>query len=103
MLDHVFDTDRFAAETCRVVKAGGVFFATLYPGDSKGGNDAWTARQANSLDNKEAFVAAMARRGFEKVDEAEVREDMDLTAYGANVWHQVIVTVYLRRTAGACS
>ena len=80
VLDHVFDTARFAREVCRVMKPGGTFFATLYPGDSQGGKDAWTARQANSLDNKDQFVAAMTRFGFEKTAETEIKEAMDLSS-----------------------
>ena len=102
VLDHVFDRDRFAAEACRVVKAGGLFFASLYPGESKGGNDAWTGRQSNSLDNKDVFVESMRVQGFDALTSTEVREDMDLTHVGANVWHQVIVTLYFKRSDRAC-
>ena len=103
VLDHIFDRDKFAAEVCRVVKPGGLFFASLYPGESKGGNDAWTARQANSLDNEGVFVASMKHHGFDRVDAADIKEDMDLTGVGASVWHQVIRTLYLRRSDARCA
>lgn len=102
----MFDLHRFGHEAARALKPGGVFFATLYPGESKGGNDAWTARQAASLDNKGGFVQAMRDCGFTVVAEATVEEDMDLTAVmppGARtgIWHQIIHTVYLRRNEAA--
>ena len=84
------------------VKPGGLFFASLYPGASVGGADAWTAKQAASLDDRPAFVAAMRACGFEEVEETRITEDMDLSSGmppGARnaIWHQKILTIYLRR------
>ena len=44
----------------------------------------------------------MRTHGFDALTSAEVREDMDLTGVGANVWHQVIYTLYLKRTDRPC-
>jgi hypothetical protein len=44
----VFDLHHFGHEAARALP-GGAFFATLYPGESQGGNGAWTVRQAASL------------------------------------------------------
>ena len=102
VLDHIYDLRRFGREVARVVKPGGLFFASLYPGASVGGADAWTAKQAASLDDRPAFVAAMRACGFEEVDETRITEDMDLSSVmppGARnaIWHQKILTIYLRR------
>jgi len=101
VLDHIFDTLRFGREVARVVKPGGVFFASLYPGGSTGGNDAWTAQGAASLDNKPAFLKTMAACGFDLVHQVTLQEDMDLTESMPNarnpIWHQTINTVYLKR------
>ena len=90
VLDHIFDQDKFASEMARILKPGGIFFASVYP-DSF---DAWTGPDAVSLRNKDTFIAKFKLLGFDEVD---IHKTSYQLMIGNRPWNQKIETYSLRK------
>ena len=101
VLDHIATCDGSAARS-RAWSSPGASFSprsTRAPPSAAPTPDRKAGRVARRWP---AFVAAMRACGFEEVDETRITEDMDLSSVmppGARnaIWHQKILTIYLRR------